>query len=310
MDTRNDGISLPAAAPSAKSPDGKRSNPQSASPVETSIGESSDDQVPLGSLPDPSSFSRSNVRPGAASNSSLAGGPAIGSSSRPQTSAGRSSRTHVPSIASHAFFRPMSSQRLQAQRGGRPSTSGQTISSNESQNDSASNFDGGSVISDLTATQRRHEHETLPPSRGTDMISRDQASLNTNANTARSIGESTRPLQPAHEQLSPKRSVRKHYSGGRPLSSPPPNYRSASRSDQPFPSETEHHEESFESLAGGIEGKMSALEDTNSGKNYQYFPGNTFFCFGGRLQNSRDRPINVLTFLLTIVPCVLFLVFS
>jgi palmitoyltransferase ZDHHC9/14/18 len=33
------------------------------------------------------------------------------------------SRTHVPSLTSHAFFRPMSSQRLQAQRGGtRPAT--------------------------------------------------------------------------------------------------------------------------------------------------------------------------------------------
>src|SRR5579862_6479031 len=39
-------------------------------------------------------------------------------SARPPTA---TSRTHVPSLTSHAFFRPMSSQRLQAQRG-RPVT--------------------------------------------------------------------------------------------------------------------------------------------------------------------------------------------
>jgi hypothetical protein len=38
-------------------------------------------------------------------------------SNRPQTS---QSRTHVPSVTSQAFFRPMSSQRLQAQRAQRP----------------------------------------------------------------------------------------------------------------------------------------------------------------------------------------------
>ena len=38
-----------------------------------------------------------------------------GSTSQPPS---LSSRSHVPSLQSHAFFRPMSSQKLQAQRGG------------------------------------------------------------------------------------------------------------------------------------------------------------------------------------------------
>jgi palmitoyltransferase ZDHHC9/14/18 len=43
---------------------------------------------------------------------------------------------------------------------------------------------------------------------------------------------------------------------------------------------------------------------------HQYFEGNTFFCLGGRFQNSRQRPINIATGSMIVVPCVLFLVFE
>jgi palmitoyltransferase ZDHHC9/14/18 len=46
------------------------------------------------------------------------------------------------------------------------------------------------------------------------------------------------------------------------------------------------------------------------GNNYQYFAGNTVFFMGGRLQNSRTRPINVATALLIIIPSALFFIFS
>ena len=45
-------------------------------------------------------------------------------------------------------------------------------------------------------------------------------------------------------------------------------------------------------------------------KNWQHFTGNTVFCWGGRLQNTRDRPVSVGTALLVIVPSVLFFVFE
>ena len=47
-----------------------------------------------------------------------------------------------------------------------------------------------------------------------------------------------------------------------------------------------------------------------SGSNYQYFLGNTLFCWGGRLQNTRGRPINIITFIFVILPVILFLVYS
>jgi palmitoyltransferase ZDHHC9/14/18 len=46
------------------------------------------------------------------------------------------------------------------------------------------------------------------------------------------------------------------------------------------------------------------------GKNYQYFSGNTVFCWGGRLQNTRDRPVNIATGLFIVIPSALFFGFS
>jgi palmitoyltransferase ZDHHC9/14/18 len=42
------------------------------------------------------------------------------------------------------------------------------------------------------------------------------------------------------------------------------------------------------------------------GKNYEYFTGNTVFCLGGRLQNSRDRPINIISAVFILLPIGLF----
>jgi palmitoyltransferase ZDHHC9/14/18 len=49
---------------------------------------------------------------------------------------------------------------------------------------------------------------------------------------------------------------------------------------------------------------------TELGKNYQYFSGNTVFCWGGRLQNTRDRPVNIATGIFILVPAGLFFGFS
>jgi palmitoyltransferase ZDHHC9/14/18 len=42
------------------------------------------------------------------------------------------------------------------------------------------------------------------------------------------------------------------------------------------------------------------------GKNWEYFAGNTVFCWGGRMQNTRDKPISVLTAFVTIAAAPLF----
>jgi hypothetical protein len=46
------------------------------------------------------------------------------------------------------------------------------------------------------------------------------------------------------------------------------------------------------------------------GKNHEYFSGNTAFCWGGRLQNTRDRPVNLATAIMIILPACLFFGYS
>lgn len=46
------------------------------------------------------------------------------------------------------------------------------------------------------------------------------------------------------------------------------------------------------------------------GRNWEYFLGNTVFCMGGRLQNTKARPVNIATGAFVILPCILFFIFS
>jgi palmitoyltransferase ZDHHC9/14/18 len=48
----------------------------------------------------------------------------------------------------------------------------------------------------------------------------------------------------------------------------------------------------------------------NLGKNYEYFTGNTIFWGSGRFQNSRDKPVNIATGILIVLPVALFLAYS
>ncbi|KAM4065344.1 DHHC palmitoyltransferase domain-containing protein [Hirsutella rhossiliensis] len=134
-------------------------------------------------------------------------------------SAGRApsltNKTHVPSITSNAFYRPMSSQKLQAQRGGtpRPPTSTQSSQAQQHINDldDAATDLGGSVIDENAAahntTPRRQrrtsgDNNMRVPFRGVGMAEQenfDRITANTspshghNANGSQS--DSDRPLR-------------------------------------------------------------------------------------------------------------------
>lgn len=131
-----------------------------------------------------------------------------GSSLRPQSSA---SRSHVPSLTSHAFFHPMSSQKLQAQRGAsRPTTTNQNRAS--LQGDAAVDPSYVAEQSPTTSSPKPVAHLTrqltddgdgrAPPSRGTeitepetyDRITADTSPTQGHHPTA-SLSESVRPLQ-------------------------------------------------------------------------------------------------------------------
>ncbi|KAK5091621.1 Eukaryotic peptide chain release factor GTP-binding subunit [Lithohypha guttulata] len=59
-----------------------------------------------------------------------------------------------------------------------------------------------------------------------------------------------------------------------------------------------------------LQQKHLAAQQSAMGKNYEYFEGNNVFWLGGRLQNARDRPVNILTGILILFPTILFFIFS
>lgn len=255
---------------------------------------------------------------------------------RPPTAA---SRTHVPSLTSHAFFRPMSSQRLQAQRGGsRPVTIAQQGMSEDGSVEGGSSVARNSVNSNQMARQGAGTPGTHddgegppPPSRGTEMTEQETMERVT-ANTSPthghhptgSLSESVRPLQrnPANTKgLS--LNIDKSYKNGGGLPTPsksPRSFRSSfllpTRGDAApnSPNRSTQGREKLDSVASspGLT-PTDPPKDTRKlklGSNYEYFTGNTVFSIGGRLQNTRSTPINIGTGLFVLTPGVLFFVFS
>lgn len=253
-------------------------------------------------------------------------GPLLASRTGSQSSFARPpsvTRTHVPSITQ--TFRPMSSQRLQAQRGVRPSTVASQVTTGDEAGEPGT----------PTRTQVLGAHvvyeEMPPPSRGSEMTEQvTEGRLTSNASPTNdhrgqgSMSESVRPLQgkTSNAGVLSLNLDKSYKSNGQP--SPMKSPRSF-RSGFLLPSrnnsaqETSHRDtEGREKL--GSTGSSPALTPVMTkdevakkvymGHNYQYFAGNTRFWLGGRLQNARDRPVNIATGLFAILPGVLFFVFS
>ncbi|XXH05816.1 hypothetical protein Hte_012254 [Hypoxylon texense] len=262
-------------------------------------------------------------------------------SGRPASS---TSRSHVP-LASHAFFHPMSSQKLQAQRGAsRPTTGIQRRPSIEDipDEDQSHIVPQGATITRPIARVVRHTDDgdvQPPPSRGTEVTEPSDRITATTSPTrghypTGSLSESVRPLQrkKAEEKgLSLDLNKTKSYRTGGNLPSPIKSPRSF-RSSIFLPSKgestaapTNRNTHGAEKLSSGASSpqftpatitapvsKMQAAKQKTPGHgyNHEYFEGNTVFCIGGRLQNTRHRPINIATGFLVVLPAVLFFVFS
>lgn len=255
---------------------------------------------------------------------------AASSQGRPGSSASRLSRSHVPSLTAQAFFRPMSSQRLQAHRGGRPMTKG-TISTADEWTDqtgerskslvSNSTFQPGSVApTDMEVPME------VPPSRGTeftDPIIPDRNTSNPSPmgnTTIRSLGESVQLLRDRDQQKNKPRpghlNLTANYNAQSAQDGPPKSPLSFLSRQNKSPAGNSHDARGHERLSsagsspGPMDVKMKRPPQGTLGKNWEYFTGNTLFCGGGRFQNSRDKPINIATGFLVVVPAALFFAFS
>ena len=252
---------------------------------------------------------------------------AASSHGRPGSSGSRLSRSHIPSLTAQGFFRPMSSQRLQAHRGTRPMTKG-TVSSTDEWADQASQ-NRRSIISDSTFQQGSAPtaEPEVPPSRGTeftDPIITDRNTSNaspTGNTTIRSLGESVRLLRDRDQKDKPRPShlnlgANYHGQSGQDAHAPPKSPLSFLSLRNGASAQNSHDPRGHERLSsagsspGPMDVKKPQLPRGTLGKNWEYFVGNTLFCGGGRFQNSRDKPVNIATGLLVIVPSALFFAFS
>lgn len=264
-------------------------------------------------------------------------------SGRPASSTGRS---HVPSLTSHAFFHPMSSQKLQAQRGAsRPNATNQqhgTVEDAAAENRAQGALQRETTPSPLHRIVREPADDAdiqPPPSRGTEMTEQetyDRITANTSpthGHTAGSLSESVRPLQrkkPEAAGLSINIDKTKIQHNGGNIPTPMKSPRSF-RSSLFIPKGESANKPSNRSMPGAEKLSSSASspqltpagtashanndktvrEKTSKlGRNHEYFEGNTFFCIGGRLQNTRHRPINVATGSFVVLPAILFFIFS
>ncbi|SPQ19678.1 31dc61b3-6e63-4537-a62a-8d8f258c9aac [Thermothielavioides terrestris] len=173
-----------------------------------------------------------------------------------------------------------------------------------------------------------------PPSRGTEFTEQetyDRVTATTSPthghNPAASLTDSVRPLQRKPEAAANLTlDLSKTFKAGASAATPVRTPRSL-RSSFLMPrleSSSGNREmqggEKLESLAsspqlppGSGDGKRRPPQENQKsqiGRNYEYFDGNTVFCLGGRLQNTRHRPVNIATGGFVVLPSVLFFIFS
>lgn len=265
---------------------------------------------------------------------SVGGGKSTETSSRPQSPPLSVSRTHVPSLTASGFFKPMSSQRLQAQRLGRPNTARTSYTARTAQSTPADDrTDAESRRSLSTSRQGPYapmpEHERAPPSRGTEFTDPVIHDRTTNASplgnsTTRSLSDGLRLLNERstqHESTSRAKPQQLNLSNLKPDTpqKSPLSFRSglsfsskrkpAGYGHQHLSSNGTSQNDANAPLPSALAPRYNQKRVLQS-KNYEYFQGNTIFWLGGRLQNARDRPINIATGVILVLPAILFFVFS
>lgn len=219
--------------------------------------------------------------------SSIAGGSTRG---RPDSSA---SRTHAPGVTNQAFYRPMSSAKLQVQRG-------RVTEEDEEQN----RIRGFARAATKTASPQlptnmpivHHHNHNNSSGRIGEQHPRDISMSSTVEQTIRTAPSlnSTAPLRDETRQIVGEDNSVRNVNVRRM-----PQHRNSSS----------HGGDSSNGSRSSITAKRQQ-RPPKLGKNHEYFPGNMRFCFGGRWQTARDFPMNILTGILVSLPAALFFGYS
>ncbi|KAL4885036.1 DHHC palmitoyltransferase-domain-containing protein [Aspergillus karnatakaensis] len=237
---------------------------------------------------------------------------------RPGSSGSRLSRTHIPSLAASGFFRPMSSQRLQAHRG-RPVTK-ETTASTEDWGDQTSHNRRSLISNSTFPNSLPAVDQEVPPSRGTEFT--DPIIPDRNNSNASPTADTTVRSESANlirgKDRPPHLNLGVNYQGTNEPETPqrsPLSFLSIQNRNAPAEnrdSRTHERLSSADSSPQSIDKdrKSEPLNQAGKGRNYEYFVGNTIFWGGGKFQNSRDKPVNIATGFLVLVPTGLFFGYS
>lgn len=242
---------------------------------------------------------------------------------RPHSHTSRASRTHAPSIFSYAFFRPMSSQQLQARRGARADTLDPPVG----HIDKALRIPSNTDICSNGLDQPIHAEKSdingslsLARSPETELNRDDKkagyiAAFEVNAGHPIAGRNWPHPHLASQNVHHPLDSNMNTGLGG--IRGPRADEYTDQDSHGFFESPRIISQRQTQSVLQVKEetffGQVlvpSNEEKAPLGKNYQYFLGNTIFCWGGKMQNTRELPINAATGALVVIPCVLFLIHS
>lgn len=243
--------------------------------------------------------------------------------SRPQSPESTTSRTHVPSLTAQGFLRPMSSSRLQQQRlnnlraaraareNSRSTTGAEPIYDDE---------DTQSVRSGPYASMPKQHRPTASITTG---YTESEAAENYESQSQQARSEADNEYfraQPSDKKQAPspldlRATLNISGSQDKSMRSPlsPNSFRSGLSigGKQVIPRGHQHLPSNAPSPRyQDLQEKRYVAQQSALGRNYEYFEGNNVFWLDGRLQNARDRPINILTGILIVTPSVLFLVFS
>jgi palmitoyltransferase ZDHHC9/14/18 len=210
-------------------------------------------------------------------------------------------RTHVPTLTASGFTNPISSATLQAQRGQRVKKEDMP---HRYSNASVNTLRDGGV-----SPSYDNDAPPLPVSRGTDGThDYYQATSVTSATSTAPLN--TKTSQQASLRIQPNLSL--PIPGGQ-NSTPRSPAKSVRDSLRLRPSEHHQslHSEPSSPANTAPKRPLPATElPRGKGKNYQYYAGNMYFFFGGRLMNAKLQPQPVITGSLVILPAALFFAFS
>ncbi|KAG5967968.1 hypothetical protein E4U58_002053 [Claviceps cyperi] len=239
------------------------------------------------------------------------------------TASGRAStlttRSNAPALTSGAFFRPLSSQKLQAQR----APSARLVPVNQQLQHTPANIDDGqtdmgdSVIDGSSGDNNRN---VVSPHRRVSGAAGSMRPLQNKRGHSQDLHiRVDRSYRDANGPPSPSRSLRSFRSsfllqgkaelaqGGRHRSAEGAEKLSSTASSPRF-ARMNSQSDARPSLSTAMAARTT--EEASTGKIHQYFEGNTVFCLGGRFQNTKHTPINVVTGLFLVVPCALFFGFE